>query len=189
MAEEVATGRARASQHRRRLLRHHAGPHQGHRRGRRGMAAPRQAPEIEPACRLSGLEPCNITADSFFVNVGERTNVTGSARFKRLIKEGDYDTALESWPWSRSRTAPRSSTSTWTRACSTPSRPWPVPEPGRRRAGHRPRAGDDRLLQVGGHRGRAQVRPGQGHRQLDLLKEGEEKFIEQAGCAGATAPR
>jgi 5-methyltetrahydrofolate--homocysteine methyltransferase len=58
-----------------------------------GMA-PRQAPEIEPACRLSGLEPCNITADSFFVNVGERTNVTGSARFKRLIKEGDYDTAL-----------------------------------------------------------------------------------------------
>jgi cobalamin-dependent methionine synthase I len=35
------------------------------------------------------------TDDSFFVNVGERTNVTGSARFKRLIKEGDYDTALE----------------------------------------------------------------------------------------------
>ncbi|MBK1647420.1 methionine synthase [Rhabdochromatium marinum] len=56
--------------------------------------APRQAPQLEPACRLSGLEPCNITADSFFVNVGERTNVTGSARFKRLIKEGDYDTAL-----------------------------------------------------------------------------------------------
>ncbi len=62
----------------------------------RGVAslAPRQAPAIEPACRLSGLEPCNITRDSFFVNVGERTNVTGSARFKRLIKEGDYDTAL-----------------------------------------------------------------------------------------------
>jgi 5-methyltetrahydrofolate--homocysteine methyltransferase len=56
--------------------------------------APRQAPQIEAACRLSGLEPCNITAESFFVNVGERTNVTGSARFKRLIKEGDYDTAL-----------------------------------------------------------------------------------------------
>jgi 5-methyltetrahydrofolate--homocysteine methyltransferase len=55
---------------------------------------PRQAPVIAPACRLSGLEPCNITADSLFVNVGERTNVTGSARFKRLIKEGDYDTAL-----------------------------------------------------------------------------------------------
>ena len=56
---------------------------------------PRPVPDIEPACRLSGLEPCNITADSLFVNVGERTNVTGSARFKRLIMEDDYETALE----------------------------------------------------------------------------------------------
>jgi len=56
--------------------------------------APRALPEIAPACRLAGLEPCNIGAESFFVNVGERTNVTGSARFRRLIKEGDYDTAL-----------------------------------------------------------------------------------------------
>ncbi|MCK8516222.1 methionine synthase [Methylonatrum kenyense] len=56
---------------------------------------PRRIPQREPAMRLSGLEPFNIGADSLFVNVGERTNVTGSARFKRLIKEGDYDTALE----------------------------------------------------------------------------------------------
>ena len=56
---------------------------------------PRVIPEIEPACRLSGLEPFNITKDSLFVNVGERCNVTGSARFKRLIVEEDYDTALE----------------------------------------------------------------------------------------------
>jgi len=55
---------------------------------------PRQTPQIAPACRLSGLEACNITADSIFVNVGERTNITGSARFRRLIKAGDYDTAL-----------------------------------------------------------------------------------------------
>jgi len=46
-------------------------------------------------CRLSGLEPFNITPESLYVNVGERTNVTGSARFARLIKEGDYDTALD----------------------------------------------------------------------------------------------
>ena len=58
-----------------------------------GMA-PRAQPKLAPACRLSGLEPLNITAESFFVNVGERTNVTGSARFKKLIQEGDYDTAL-----------------------------------------------------------------------------------------------
>ncbi|PWG62016.1 methionine synthase [Sediminicurvatus halobius] len=56
---------------------------------------PREIPEPEPALRLSGLEPCNVGADALFLNIGERTNVTGSARFKRLIKEGDYDTALE----------------------------------------------------------------------------------------------
>ncbi len=49
----------------------------------------------QPQMRLSGLEPFNIAEDSLFVNVGERTNVTGSARFKRLIKEEDYETALE----------------------------------------------------------------------------------------------
>jgi 5-methyltetrahydrofolate--homocysteine methyltransferase len=54
-----------------------------------------EIPEIPKACRLSGLEPFNIRPDSLFVNVGERTNVTGSARFKRLILEEDYTTALE----------------------------------------------------------------------------------------------
>merc|ERR1711964_875590 len=57
--------------------------------------APRKIPERSKACRLSGLEPFNIEADSLFVNVGERTNVTGSARFKRLIVEEDFTTALE----------------------------------------------------------------------------------------------
>ncbi|MCA1770831.1 MAG: methionine synthase, partial [Halomonas sp.] len=57
--------------------------------------APRRVPKIPRACRLSGLEPFNMGADSLFVNVGERTNVTGSARFKRLIVEEDYTTALE----------------------------------------------------------------------------------------------
>ncbi|MFQ3187556.1 MAG: 5-methyltetrahydrofolate--homocysteine methyltransferase [Marinomonas primoryensis] len=57
-------------------------------------AIPRVIPTIEKACRLSGLEPFNIDGSNLFVNVGERTNVTGSAMFKRLIKEGDFDTAL-----------------------------------------------------------------------------------------------
>ncbi|MCW4151879.1 methionine synthase [Halomonas sp. 18H] len=56
---------------------------------------PRRIPPRDRACRLSGLEPFNIQHDSLFVNVGERTNVTGSARFKRLIKEEDFTTALE----------------------------------------------------------------------------------------------
>ena len=56
---------------------------------------PRVIPEIEVRCRLSGLEPLNIGPDSLFVNIGERTNVTGSARFAKLIKEDDYETALD----------------------------------------------------------------------------------------------
>ncbi len=56
---------------------------------------PRRLPELEHRCRLSGLEPFNIGDDTLFVNVGERANVTGSAKFKRLILEGQYDEALE----------------------------------------------------------------------------------------------
>ncbi len=56
--------------------------------------APRVVPAIAPALRLSGLEAFNVGADALFVNVGERTNVTGSAKFKRLILEGNYDEAL-----------------------------------------------------------------------------------------------
>ncbi|MBF4255478.1 methionine synthase [Vibrio anguillarum] len=55
---------------------------------------PRALPDIPVACRLSGLEPLTITKESLFINVGERTNVTGSARFKRLIKDEQYDEAL-----------------------------------------------------------------------------------------------
>nr|WP_276560887.1 methionine synthase [Vibrio coralliirubri] len=55
---------------------------------------PRQLPDLPVSCRLSGLEPLTIAKESLFVNVGERTNVTGSARFKRLIKEELYDEAL-----------------------------------------------------------------------------------------------
>ena len=56
--------------------------------------APRRIPEIPPAMRLSGLEPFTIDAQSLFVNVGERTNVTGSKAFARLILNEQYDEAL-----------------------------------------------------------------------------------------------
>jgi 5-methyltetrahydrofolate--homocysteine methyltransferase len=56
---------------------------------------PRPRPEVEVRCRLSGLEPLNIGADSLFVNVGERTNVTGSAKFRKLIEAGDYNAAVD----------------------------------------------------------------------------------------------
>ena len=57
--------------------------------------APRQIPDIPKACRLSGLEPFTIDRNSLFVNVGERTNITGSAKFARLIREENYTEALE----------------------------------------------------------------------------------------------
>ncbi|RYC71937.1 methionine synthase [Spirosoma sordidisoli] len=55
---------------------------------------PRQLPAPEPYQKLSGLEPLKITEQTNFLNVGERTNVTGSKKFARLIKEGNYDEAL-----------------------------------------------------------------------------------------------
>ncbi|MGY1709906.1 methionine synthase [Geodermatophilus sp. SYSU D00758] len=58
------------------------------------VRTPRTPPEVPPALRLSGLEPLTVTADSLFVNVGERTNITGSARFRNLVKAGDYPAAL-----------------------------------------------------------------------------------------------
>jgi 5-methyltetrahydrofolate--homocysteine methyltransferase len=56
---------------------------------------PRKIPTIEKKCRLSGLEPFNIGEDSLFVNVGERANVTGSAKFKRLILNEEFEQALD----------------------------------------------------------------------------------------------
>ncbi len=57
--------------------------------------APRPVPERSQACLLAGLEPLTIDSDSLFVNVGERTNVTGSARFRKLIEADDYAAALD----------------------------------------------------------------------------------------------
>ena len=56
---------------------------------------PRKIPNVPRACRLSGLEPLTIDDNSLFVNVGERTNVTGSLRFAELIRNEDYATALD----------------------------------------------------------------------------------------------
>ncbi len=57
--------------------------------------APRKVVDVEPMLRLAGLEPFKVTSDIRFVNVGERTNVTGSARFRKLIKNGEYAAALD----------------------------------------------------------------------------------------------
>ncbi|MEE4216942.1 MAG: homocysteine S-methyltransferase family protein, partial [Xanthomonadales bacterium] len=60
-----------------------------------GEAQPREIPRKTAWCRLSGLEPLTITPELNFVNIGERTNVTGSAVFRRLIQNDDYPAALD----------------------------------------------------------------------------------------------
>lgn len=57
--------------------------------------APRVVPDKPKQLRLSGLEPFTLTADIPFVNVGERTNVTGSAKFRKLVTAGNYEAALD----------------------------------------------------------------------------------------------
>ena len=59
-----------------------------------GDYAPRRLPAPRHITVLSGLEPLRIVPEANFVNIGERTNVAGSAKFARLIREGDYDEAL-----------------------------------------------------------------------------------------------
>src|SRR5690606_39144626 len=56
---------------------------------------PRRIPRLPRRLRLSGLEPFELTPEIPFVNVGERTNVTGSAKFRKLITAGDYNAALD----------------------------------------------------------------------------------------------
>jgi 5-methyltetrahydrofolate--homocysteine methyltransferase len=58
------------------------------------LYAPRVIPEIKPELRLSGMEPLVFSPEINFVNIGERTNITGSKKFERLILAGDYDAAL-----------------------------------------------------------------------------------------------
>jgi 5-methyltetrahydrofolate--homocysteine methyltransferase len=57
--------------------------------------APRAVPDKPRYLRLSGLEPFTLTPETNFVNIGERTNITGSAKFRKLIAAGDYDAALD----------------------------------------------------------------------------------------------
>ncbi|HEY7599682.1 MAG TPA: homocysteine S-methyltransferase family protein, partial [Candidatus Limnocylindrales bacterium] len=57
--------------------------------------APRVPPQVEPRTRLAGLEPLNLGPGSLFANVGERTNVSGSRRFARLVREGDFAAAVD----------------------------------------------------------------------------------------------
>ena len=110
--------------------------------------APRAIPTIEPLMRLSGLEPFTLTSDIPFVNIGERTNVTGSAKFRKLITAGDFAGGARgrARPGRERRADHRHQHGRGPdRFRSGDDR---VPQPRRRRARHRPRAGDGRFVEI-----------------------------------------
>ena len=148
---------------------------------------PRKIPEIEPLLRLSGLEPFALTPEIPFVNVGERTNVTGSAKFRKLITAGDYTAALAVARDQVENGAQVIDVNMDEGLLESEAGDGHVPQSDRERAGHRARAGDDRFLQVRHHRGRPEMRAGQGGRQLDL-DEGGRGRVHQA-CEDRAPPR
>ena len=140
---------------------------QAHRRGGARPAAARAARSASRALRLSGLEALTIRPETNFVNIGERTNVTGSPKFAKLILAGDYEAALAIARQQVENGAQIIDVNMDEGDARFGEGDDALPEPGRRGAGHRAGAGHDRQLEVGGHRGRAEVPAGQGHRELD----------------------
>jgi 5-methyltetrahydrofolate--homocysteine methyltransferase len=105
---------------------------------------PRVIPEQPKQLRLSGLESFTLTPEIPFVNVGERTNVTGSAKFRKLITAGDYAAALSIAREQVENGAQVIDVNMGRRPARFRSGDGDVPQSDRRRAGHRPRAGDGR---------------------------------------------
>ncbi len=177
----VRVCRKRLAEHRRRLLRHHARAHPRDRRRGAG-SSPRRGRRVPHYSRLSGLEPLTLRPDSNFVIVGERTNVTGSKKFARLVRSGDYDAALEVARDQVANGANVLDVNMDEALLDGEKAMSDLPQPDRGRARNRPRAGDDRQLEVVGDRGRPQVRAGQEHRQFDQPERGR-GVVSAAGAA------
>ena len=141
-----------------------------------------------PLPRFSGLEPFEIGPDTGFVMIGERTNVTGSARFRRLVEAGDYTGRgrRRARAGAGRREHPRREHGR--RPARRRGGDDHVPERDRHRAGDRPGADHGRQLALLGDRGRAAVHPGQGDRQLDQ-PEGGRGVVPRAGARGPPTRR
>ena len=203
-AEETAAqvarmDRRRAGQHRRRLLRHHARAYRrdcrgGARAQRRAPipAAPRRAPCSPGSSRwCSPREPeqTGARARASSISASGR-NVTGSAKFKKLILAGDYDAAVEVARDQVENGAQIIDVNMDEALLDSEAGDDDLPQAHRRRARHRPRAGDDRQLQMERDRGRPQMRVGQADRQFDQ-PEGRRGAVPRARRASAApmAPR
>ena len=137
---------------------------------------PRTVPVIEPRLRLSGLEPFELTPAIPFVNVGERTNVTGSARFRKLVTAGDYSAALAGGARPGRERRPDHRRQHGRRPARFGKGDGDVPSPRRRRARHRPRARDGGFLEIRRDRSRPEMHPGQAGGELDLDEGGRGKI-------------
>ena len=143
-----------------------------------------------PRSGSAGLEPLVIGPDTNFVNIGERTNVTGSRRFAKLILDGQYEAALEVARQQVENGAQLIDVNMDeglldAEAAMTRFLRLIAAEPG-----HRQGAGDDRFVELGGDRGRAQVRAGQGRRQLaSRSRRARSRSSGRRAWCGATARR
>ena len=156
----------------------------------RGARAARSAAAVPRRTRWSGLEPFEIGPDTGFVLIGERTNVTGSARFRRLVESGDFAGAVEVALEQVRGGANALDVNMDADLLESERGDAHVPERDRDRARGRAAAGDGRQLALERARGRAAVDPGQGDRQLDQ-PQGGGGAVPRAGRAGSatTAPR
>ena len=135
---------------------------------RGGRCAPRPLPESLPRLtRYAGLEPLTLRPDSNFQMIGERTNVTGSPRFRRLIKAERLRAGRRRRPRAGARRRQHHRREHGRGHARLRAGDDPLPQPDRHRARDRPPPGHDRQLALVGPRGRAEVRPGQADRQLD----------------------
>ena len=124
-----------------------------------------------------------IRPETNFVNIGERTNVTGSPKFAKLILAGDYEAALAIARQQVENGAQIIDVNMDEGMLDSAKAHDHLPEPDRLRAGHRPRAGHDRQLEVVGDRGRPEVRSGQRRRQLHQ-PQGRRREVPATGPAG-----
>ena len=151
---------------------------------------PRKPPRMERRMRLAGartlrrggMSERDARASARFVNIGERTNVTGSAVFRRLIEAGDYEAALDVARRQVENGAQIIDVNMDEGNARQRARHDRLPQHDRRRAGHRPRADHDRFVEMVGDRGRAEMRPGQGHCELDQ-PEGGRGAVPRPGAA------
>jgi 5-methyltetrahydrofolate--homocysteine methyltransferase len=179
MAAEIRDWAQGLRQHRRRLLRHLARHIRAIAAGCRGSPRARRR-RSRRSCASPASKPSTSAPTALFVNVGERTNVTGSKAFARMILEGRFDDALAVARQQVENGAQVIDINMDEAMLDSVAAMVALPQADRLRAGHLARALMLDSLEVGSHRGRPQVHPGQGRRQFDL-DEGRRGQVPRTG--------